>query len=60
MPAFLPDALKPYAKLIVALGGAAVAIVGRHAGVDSNVYLDVVALATAAGVYAVPNTSTEG
>lgn len=56
MLVFLPDALKPYAKLVVALVGAAVAIVGRHFGVDADIYFDLVALATAAGVYVTPNT----
>lgn len=44
-----------YAKMIAALAGAAVAIAGRHYGVDSNEYFDVVAIVTALGVYVVPN-----
>lgn len=51
----LPDVLKPYRKVIIALTGAAVAIIGRHAGLDSEIYMDVVAVATAAGVYGFPN-----
>lgn len=47
--------LGKYAKLITALVGAGIVIVGRAVGVDSTIYLDVVTLATALGVYAVPN-----
>lgn len=47
--------LGKYAKLITALVGAAVVIIGRAAGVDSTIYLDVVTVVTALGVYAVPN-----
>lgn len=51
----LPDALKPYAKTLIALAGAAVAIIGRRFGLDSELYLDAVAVATAAGVYTISN-----
>jgi hypothetical protein len=44
-----------YRKLIVAAVGAGVVVVGQLVGVDSDIYTSVVALATALGVYAVPN-----
>ena len=44
-----------YNKLLVALAGAAVAILGNHVGVDSVYYLDAVVLLTALGVYVTPN-----
>lgn len=47
--------MSKYRKTIVAVVGAGVAIVGRHFGVDSDIYVDVVILATALGVYVIPN-----
>lgn len=47
--------LMKYNKLLVALAGAAVAILGNHVGVDSVYYLDAVVLLTALGVYVTPN-----
>lgn len=47
--------LAKYRKFITALIGAAVIIVGRHYGLTSNAYLDIVTVATALGVYGVPN-----
>lgn len=44
-----------YRKFVVALVGAAVLIVGRHYGVNSEWYGDLVILATAGGVYVAPN-----
>ena len=45
-----------YRKFLVALVGYGVWLVGRRYGVESAVYDDIVMLATAAGVYAVPNS----
>jgi hypothetical protein len=50
--------LGKYAKLVTALAGAGVVIIGRAFGVDSAVYLDVVTLLTALGVWAVPNAAS--
>lgn len=47
-----------YRKFGIALAGAAVAIVGRHFGLDSELYADAVAIATALGVVIVPNATT--
>ncbi len=47
--------LAKYRKTVVAVAGAAVIIVGRLAGVDSDAYFVVVTLATALGVYVTPN-----
>jgi len=47
-----------YRKLFVALAGVAIAAIGRHFGVNSELYLDATGVATAAGVWAVPNSST--
>ena len=47
--------MKHVRKFIVALVGYGIFLVGRRYGIDSAVYDDVVMLATAAGVYAVPN-----
>ena len=47
--------MSKYRKSLVALAGAVVAFVGRRYGIESQVYLDVVAVLTAAGVFAVPN-----
>lgn len=46
-----------YNKFLIALVGAAVVIVGRSLGVTSWEYLDLVTVATALGVYTVPNAS---
>ena len=45
-----------YRKGIVAGIGALVLILGRHFGIESDIYFDVVAVATAFGVYQIPNT----
>lgn len=44
-----------YRKFLTALVGAGVAFLGRRWGIDSDAYLDIVLVLTAAGVYAVPN-----
>jgi hypothetical protein len=44
-----------YSKFIVASVGALVLILTRHFGVESDIVFDVVAVATALGVYQVPN-----
>lgn len=44
-----------YAKFITALVGIVAYVVGRHFGLNSEVYGDIVFGATALGVYAVPN-----
>lgn len=49
------DTIARYRKAVVALAGAVVLGVGHYFGVDSDVYAQVVALVTAAGVYGVPN-----
>lgn len=43
-------------KFIVALVGAGVLILGRRWGLESPAYTDLVAVLTALGVYAVPNS----
>lgn len=53
----LPAAWKPYAKFVVVIFGSVIAIVGRHVGADNELYLDIVTLATALGVFSVPNES---
>jgi hypothetical protein len=47
--------MSQYRKFLVVLVGIVVGFAGRRYGIDSEVYIDIVALATAAGVYAVPN-----
>lgn len=49
--------MSKYNKYLIAMAGAAVVIVGRAFGLDSWQYLDLVTLATALGVYAVPNVA---
>lgn len=44
-----------YRKGIVAGVGALVLILGRHFGIESDIYFDAVCIATAFGVYQVPN-----
>ena len=50
------NALGKYRKLIVALVGGVVAVVGALYGVESAAYTTVVAVATALGVWGVSNT----
>ncbi len=47
--------LSKYRKFLVALVGFGVKAAGARYGLDSQAYIDIVFLATAAGVYAVPN-----
>lgn len=47
--------MSKYSKLIAALVGAAVLFIGQYYGQTSQVYSVVVSLATAFGVYLVPN-----
>lgn len=47
--------IQAHLKLIVALVGAAVVIVGRHFGETSWEYLDLTTLTAALGVYLAPN-----
>lgn len=47
-------------KVVVAAAGAIVLAVGNYYGVDSEAYNAVVAVATALGVYAVPNRGVHG
>lgn len=49
--------MSKYNKFIIALVGAAVAILVRHFGADNQFVLDAITLATALGVYAVPNVN---
>lgn len=48
--------LARYRKTIVALIGAGIIIMSRHLGPDAALVVDVETLATALGVYAVPNS----
>ena len=58
----LPDVLKPYAKTVTAVVGACIAfaalvVTSAPAAISSSEWLSgAIALATALGVYAVPNT----
>jgi hypothetical protein len=47
--------LSKYRKFLVVVVGILVGLAGRRYGIDSQAYIDIVAVATAAGVYAVPN-----
>lgn len=47
--------LARYRKGIVAGVGCLIAIAGRHLGADSFIVFDLIAVATAFGVYRVPN-----
>lgn len=50
------DLINQHRKFLIALAGAVVAILGRHLGLANPLYVDVVTLLTAVGVYSVPNT----
>lgn len=45
-----------YRKLIVALVGVAIAILTKHFGTDAEIVVDAELVATALGVWGVPNT----
>lgn len=49
------DFVASHRKLLVALAGAAVLILGAVAGESSTAYTSVVSVLTALGVYGVPN-----
>jgi hypothetical protein len=46
---------KRHRKSLVAIVGVVIGIVGQQVGLDSTLYVDLVLVATAAGVYATPN-----
>ena len=50
-------AIAPYRKLVTALAGVAIMVVGTELGTDSKWYMYAVAVLTAVGVYATPNST---
>jgi len=54
--AYVLDLIAGHRKLVVALIGAGILIIGALYGETSTVYTTAVSLATALGVYATPNS----